>query len=272
MPSLDPGDGLRLHYRDTGDGRPVLLLHGWACHGGYFQPQHRSLAGCFRLVVPDLRGHRHSHRAGERPDLAALSRDVAALLDHLGLRDTVVVGWSMGALVAFELLKGAGSRRIGGLVIEDMSPRLLAAPDWDLGLSGRYDERRADRVTATIRQDWERYVEAFLPSVFATGRDPDPGLMAWMDREMRSCDPAAMAALWQSMAEADHRSMLEGIAVPTLVMRGSGSQLYGEATARHLAARIPSARLVTVADAGHAPHLEQPEAFNRALSGFIDGL
>lgn len=270
MPSYDPGDGHPLHYADAGSGRPVVLLHGWACHGGYFERQVEALADRFRLIVPDLRGHRQSHRPGDAPNLATLATDLNALISHLGLTAPVLVGWSMGALVAFEFVRRFGCFGIGGLAVIDMTPRVVNDADWRLGLIGGYSAAQAERGPELIRKDWTRWVEAFLPTVFAGGGAPSPALTDWIRGQMQGCDPDTMAALWSAITTADYRADMAEIAVPTLILRGGASQLYGPETAAWLESAIPDPTAVTIPDAGHAPHMERPAAFNAALTDFLD--
>jgi pimeloyl-[acyl-carrier protein] methyl ester esterase len=272
-PSQKAGAGRPLYVEDTGPrtagSRPIVLLHGWACHGGYFAPQFEGLADRFRLIAPDLRGHRFSHRPGDAPDLATLAGDLQALLDQLALPAPVLVGWSMGALVAFEFIRRQGSA--AGLVVVDMTPCVVNDAGWSLGLNGDYGPAQAERAPELMRRDWQSWVEAFLPTVFAAGRPPDLALFDWMRREMRVCHPDAMAALWRAITDADYRSIMQSITVPTLIVCGAESQLYGTGTAAWLARAIPAAEIATVAEAGHAPHLEQPAVFNRLLAEFVDG-
>jgi pimeloyl-[acyl-carrier protein] methyl ester esterase len=274
MPSYEARGGRRLTFEASGPqiggGRPIMLLHGWACHGGYFAQQLEGLAGRFRLIAPDLRGHRFSHRPGDAPDLATLAGDLQALLEHLAPRVPVLVGWSMGALVAFEFIRCHGGAGVSGLVVVDMTPRVVNDAGWDLGLLGGYGPAQAEKAPDLIRRDWPLWVEAFLQSVFAADRPPDPTLLDWVAREMHACDPDAMAALWRAITAADYRAMLASIAVPTLIVRGAESQLYGPGTAAWLAHAIPGAAIATVPRAGHAPHLEQPAVFNRLLAEFVD--
>ena len=139
------GDGSISKPRAPRAGPPIVLLHGWACHGGYFAPQLKGLADRFRLIAPDLRGHRFSHQPGDAPDLATLAGDLQALLEALALPDPVLVGWSMGALVAFEFIRRQGSAHAAGLVVVDMTPRVVNDAAWDLGLLGGYGPHRRSR-------------------------------------------------------------------------------------------------------------------------------
>lgn len=272
MPSFDPGDGHTLHYDDAGTGRAVVLLHGWACHAGYFAPQADGLSDRFRVVAPDLRGHRRSYRPGDAPGLAILADDLQALLDRVGPPAPVLVGWSMGALVAFEFLRRFGAARIAGLVVVDMTPRIVNDAAWRLGLAGGYDAVQAERAQDLMRQHWTRWVDGFLPTLFAAGRDPDPALLAWVRAEMRACAPDTMATIWHAITAADYRPDAGRIAAPTLVLRGASSRLYGHGTAAWLRSAVAGAVAAVIADAGHAPHLEQPEAFNRTVAAFVQGL
>lgn len=268
MPGYQAADGRRLHCDDAGSGRPLVLLHGWACHAGYFAPQLGGLAGAFRVIAPDMRGHHRSHRAGDAPTLAMLAADLQALLATLDGPAPVLVGWSMGALVALELIRRQGPCGIGGLAIVDMTPRVVNDDGWRLGLAGGYGASHAGRAPAAIRGNWPRWVAEFLPAVLARGAPPDHPLLSWIAGEMQGCDPAAMAALWSDLTAADYREDVASLSVPALVVRGEHSQLYGPATAAWLARTIPGAGLATISGAGHAPHLERPEAFNAALAGF----
>ena len=276
LPSYEAGSGRRLCYEaagpDSHDVRTIVLLHGWACHGGYFAPQFGGLADRYRLIAPDLRGHRLSHMPGDEPDLATFAGDLRALIETLGLANPVLVGWSMGALAAFEFVRRHDIEGLAGLVVVDMTARVVNDAGWDLGLAGGYGPAQAEKAPELMRRDWRLWVETFLPSVFAAGRPPDPYLLDWIGREMRTCDPGTMAALWRAITEADYRATLQSIAAPTLIVRGAESQLYGPGTAAWLQQAIPGAELATVPHAGHAPHLERPASFNRLLAEFVGRL
>ena len=83
---------------------------------------------------------------------------------------------------------------------------------------------------------------------------------------------SALAALWASLVRQDVRALLERIEHPTLVVHGAQSRLYGDDTADHLVAALPNASALRFDRSGHAPHLEQPELFNRTLRDFADRL
>jgi pimeloyl-[acyl-carrier protein] methyl ester esterase len=94
----------------------------------------------------------------------------------------------------------------------------------------------------------------------------------WAGAEFARNDRYAMAAVWASLVEQDMRGLIAGIRQPTLVVHGGQSQLYSDATAAHLVATLPDARALRFEASGHAPHLEEPGRFNRALIDFAGRL
>ena len=153
---------MRIAYRDEGEGRPLVLLHGLMAHGGFFREQ-APLADAFRLIAIDLRGHGASARPGERPTVEQVAADVAGLADALGLEGAIGVGWSMGATILWHVLTGPAAARFAGAVSIDMTARVLNDEDWGLGLSPQACEAR----TAAIRDDFASFAAAAGQAIFA---------------------------------------------------------------------------------------------------------
>ncbi len=268
MDVFTASDGERIAYRDRGQGRPLLLLHGLMAHGGFFREQER-LADTHRLVTVDLRGHGHSGRSDPSPTIEQLASDVAGLVESLDLRGAIGVGWSMGATILWHLLTGVAAHRFAGAVVVDMTARVLNDDDWELGLSPEKCEARS----AAIRNDFETFATAAGQAIFAQPLgDPGRQLAEWASAEFARNDPRVIASLWASLVQQDVRSMLQRISHPTLVVHGAQSALYGDDTADHLVDALPDARAVRFASSGHAPHLEQPDLFNATLREFADRL
>jgi pimeloyl-ACP methyl ester carboxylesterase len=261
-------DGARIAYDEEGEGRPLLLLHGLMANRHFFAPQ-LALAGRFRLIRIDLRGHGESRAAAPPPDVATLAADVAGLAESLALEDAVAIGWSLGAAVLWHLLAGPSAWRFAGAVIVDMTPRVMNDSGWRLGLSPETCAARA----RSIAEDFEGFAGAAGAAIFAQAPEgPSPSLAGWAAGEFAKADPASVGSLWQSLVGEDFRPLLAAIRQPTLVVHGAHSHLYGADTAEHLVAALPNARAASFAGSGHAPHLEQPERFNRLVSDFADSL
>ena len=261
-------DGARIAYLDEGSGQPLVLLHGLMAHSGFFMRQ-RSLAEEFRVVSIDLRGHGRSQVDGKAPCVQDLAYDVTAIVQELGLEGAVGIGWSLGAAVLWEVLRGGAAARFAGAVIVDMSPRVLNQGDWELGLS----REACDARSAAIADDFPTFATNAGHAIFAqpVAEELQP-LADWAGQQFAGNDPQVIGALWESLVEQDYRRALGQIAQPTLVIHGAHSQLYGPDTAEHLAAALPNARAVRFDRSGHAPHIEQPQDFNRIVGDFAASL
>lgn len=264
MQFFTASDGVAIAYRDEGEGRPLLLLHGLMAHHDFFELQ-RPLADRFRLIRPDLRGHGLS-RSRQGLSVQQLADDIAGLAEALDLTDAVVVGWSLGASVMWRLLTGHAADRFAGAVVVDMTPRVQNDDQWTLGLTPEACEARR----AAIEQDFASFAAQAGQAIFALeGRHHSA---RWAAAEFQRNDGAAIGALWLSLMQQDFRPLLGGIRQPTLIVHGARSHLYTRETAEHLVAAIPASTLITFDESGHSPHLEQPDLFNRTLAEFADGL
>jgi pimeloyl-[acyl-carrier protein] methyl ester esterase len=254
-------------YADTGTGAPVLLVHGWAAHGGFFDDLRFRLARTCRVLTPTLRGHPGSKHGALPLSIETLADDLVTFIETLALESVIAVGWSMGAMALWAAAPGL-AERLSGIVVEDMSPRLANDATWRFGLSG-YAANDVEGTLGEITADWPAYVSRFAPRMFAPcARDRESDLVQWAIGEMSMADPAAMASLWSSMAEQDFRGALAQIATPMLAVHGAESQVYPDGAAAFIAHTAPNARRVVIPSAGHVPHLEAPDAFFEHVESF----
>lgn len=268
MPHFITRDGARIAYSDTGAGRPLLFLHGLMAHGGFFREQ-EALAARHRLIRLDLRGHGGSGVGQDQLDLVRLAEDVAELAAALDLEAALGIGWSLGAPILWEVLTGAQRHRFAGAVVIDMTAKVLNGSDWDLGLTAEACAAR----DAAIAGDFDSFSRNAGRAIFTQPIGPDRAVLAeWSADAFAANDPATIAAIWSSLVDADFRPLLGRIAVPTLILHGANSQLYGSETAAFLEEAIADASVVRFARSGHAPHLEEPDLFNRIIADFAEGL
>jgi pimeloyl-ACP methyl ester carboxylesterase len=261
-------DGAEIGYSDEGSGRPLVLLHGLMAHQGFFRAQHE-LASDFRLIGIDLRGHGSSAEVRTGLDVAQLADDVASLAAQLDLTGAIGIGWSLGASVFWRVLSGPEGGRFAGSVVVDMTPRVRNEGDWDLGLAPDVVEAR----TTAIRGDFSNFAVLAGHAIFAQPvADGKRELADWSSFEFARNDHHSIDAIWTSLLEEDFRPDLARIDQPTLVVHGAQSQLYGPGTADHLVRTLQNARAVRFERSGHAPHLEEPQLFNRLIREFAAGL
>lgn len=266
---LDRVDGL--HVRRAGrarpGARPLVLLHGWSCHGGFFAPQLAALGARTRVLAPDLPGHGESREAGPR-SIEAAADALAGLLAAEELAEVVLVGWSMGALVAWSLIERHGAERLAALVVEDMSPRVLAGGDWPHGALSGLDARRNATFLRALVPQWPRLAGPTARRCLAP--DADPALAGWMEREIRAACPRALADMWASLTAQDFRALVPRLSLPVVLAHGLHSQLYGPGAALWQQARLARGRRVAFARSGHAPHLEESEKFCGLLEDLVE--
>jgi pimeloyl-ACP methyl ester carboxylesterase len=251
-------DGRAYHYRDVGEGQPLLLLHGFPLTGASFWPQLDAPPKGVRLIVPDHRGFGQSARGDGPLSIEGFASDALALLDALVLPRAAVGGVSMGGYAAMALLR-LDPARVAQLVLIDTQ-------------SGADDEAGKARREATALEleakGLEPLVAAMMPKLLAA-KAPDD-VRRRVEAMMRSEDPKSAAAASRAMAQrADSREILFRFAGPALVVVGSEDPITPPAKAKELAGLIGGSRLVELEGAGHLSNLEKPLAFNAALGEFL---
>ncbi|SFP97772.1 Pimeloyl-ACP methyl ester carboxylesterase [Tranquillimonas alkanivorans] len=249
--------------REAGSGRPLVFLHGWTMDASIFEGQFGRLSDRFHCLAPDLPGH-GTARDGA-PTLEAAADAVDALLRELS--EVVLIGWSMGASVAWSYVRRHGAEALAGLVTVDMSPRLLNGPGWPHGLLGQ-ERAGARAMAARFDADWEGGAQAIASTMFAT-RDGVPGY--GRDRAMRqvtSNEPETMRRIWRALVAADLRDVVPRVPVPVLACHGARSRVYPASAAEWIAGASPQGRRLAFEMSGHSPHLEEPDAFAEAIAKF----
>ncbi|GAA4435410.1 alpha/beta fold hydrolase [Phytohabitans houttuyneae] len=255
-------DDITVGYDDEGTGDALVLVHGHPFDRSMWRPQvaRFSRAG-WRVIAPDLRGYGESTVVPGKTTLDVFARDIAGLLDRLGVERFVLGGLSMGGQIVLECHR-LFAHRLRGLVLADTS----APADGD--------EQRAWRVSTAERlvaEGMGPYAEEVLYKMVSPGAPPE--VAAHVLGMMRGTDPEGAAAALRGRAERpDYVAMLAGVAVPALVVVGADDEFTPVAEARLMSDAIPEAALVVVEGAAHMPNLERPADFDEALAAFLKSL
>jgi 3-oxoadipate enol-lactonase len=251
--------GLRLTYEEKGEGEPLLLLHAFPLSGRMWDPQ---LGLGFRCIIPDLSGFGSSEATPEICRMSDLATDAAALLDHLGITERVVLGGlSMGGYAALAFAEKY-PERLSRLILADTR-------------AGADSPEARDKRLAAARDVMEKgsgiLVEATVPKLLgASTRSRRPDLAKQVGQWIAEAPPAGVAAAQRGMAARPDRSaVLPRIAVPTLILVGEEDELTPPEESRRMAEGIPGSRLEILRGAGHLSSLEVPEDFNRVLAEFL---
>jgi len=256
---------VKLAFIDSGNGIPVLLIHGFPLDHTMWSGQINALAARYRVIAPDLRGFGASGVTAGKVTMEQLAGDLAALLDALGIDEPVVVcGLSMGGYVTWQFWRKYPAR-VRALVLCDTR----AAADAPEVAAGRLET--ADRV---LGEGAGLLADAMMPKLLAgqtaAGK---PELAEALRRVMERTDPEGIAAALRGMAERpDVTARLAEIACPTLVIVGREDAISTPQEMAAIARAIPGARLVEIAGAGHMSPMEKPEEVNAAMLEFLAGL
>ena len=253
-----------LHVETAGQGRPLVLLHGWAMHAGLFTPLLPALVARHRVFAVDLPGHGHS-AALPHWSLAAVVDALEATFAHEGAID--VLGWSLGGLVALAWARGH-PQRVRRLVLVGTSPCFVAAADWPHAMAAGTLQRFADELRVAYRPTLQRFL-----ALQVQGSDAGKAALAALRHALHargSPDPSVLSQALRVLGEADLRGEVAAIGAPSLLVAGERDALVPVAAARWLAATLRHATLVEIAGAAHAPFLSHPDAFVARLSDFLD--
>jgi pimeloyl-ACP methyl ester carboxylesterase len=277
-------DGTKLHVEELGAGPCLVFAHGFSLTQDAWYYQRRDLPERFRCVFYDQRGHGRSGRPkGDDYSLQALAHDLRAVLDWTGEERVVVVAHSMGGMGTLqfaELFPEELGTRVAGLVLVgstylDTVRGMTAA----VTARGAYRAQRA-LITGAFRFMGQDPVRAsqlrrrgsdlgYLGTrLFGFGSDPSPSQVAFIDRTLAGTDVEVWAKVFPSLIDFDLSEVLEKIDVPTLVAVGDKDRITPPTATRHMAEKIPNARLLVLEDAGHCAFMEEHEVLDAEIAAF----
>lgn len=257
-------------YLDSAPGdhalRALVLLHAFPIGANLWEPQMRAIPAGWRLITPDLRGFGGST---DIDSLSALSmtdyaEDIGDLIDELGITRAVIGGCSMGGYAALALYQSR-PELFTGLVLANSR----AGAD--------SPEARANRrgmLALVDREGPQGVAREMMPRLLGkTTREHKPDCEATVRRWIKQQSPVAIrSAIHRMMHRVDSTPLLAQVKVPTLVITGEEDEMIPVDESRRMASAIAGATLVVIPGAGHLANLEQPGAFNTALSTFLGTL
>ncbi|KOV80242.1 alpha/beta hydrolase [Streptomyces flaveolus] len=262
---------IELYYEDHGNGRPVVLIHGYPLNGHSWEKQERVLleAG-YRVITYDRRGFGRSSQPTVGYDYDTFAADLKVLLEHLDLRDVVLVGFSMGTGEVTRYLGRYGSERVAkAALLGAIPPFLLKTDDNPEGV----DASVFEGIKAAVLKDRPAYFKDFLDNfynvdMYAGTRISD---QAWQN----SFNVAVAASAWAAYAcvdtwLTDFREDLPKIDVPTLLVHGDADRILPyQNTAKRLPGLIDDLTFVTVEGGPHNIAWTHPDEVNAALLEFL---
>ena len=251
--------GVRVQYVEQGSysGVPVVMLHGYSDSWHSFEPILPFLPSSIHAYAISQRGHGNTGRptAGYAP--SDFAEDLAEFMDALEIDSAVVVGHSLGSLIAQRFALDYPERTIG-LVLIGSGPAMRGNPVWS--------ELRAPVLELTDPVD-PRFVREFQESTLA--QPIPPTFLDTVVQESRKLPARVWRSIWHDFADVDHSDELAQVKAPTLVTWGDRDSVFGRDEQEAIVAAVPDARLLVYAGAGHGTHWEEPERFASDLVAFV---
>jgi microsomal epoxide hydrolase len=252
-------DGIRIHYVESGSGRPIVFIPGWTMPAWIWQKQIDEFSKKYRVIAVDPRSQGESDKPpyGHLPETRA--RDYKELVDHLGLKKPVLVGWSMGCNELLKYAEQFGTDEVGGLVLVDgylpdkLNPEFFAFMTAWMNL---------------LQQDRQKQAEPFIRSMFKKPQ-PEDYLKRLTEASMQVPADTAVVLIYNMIAVKDYSGAFARINRPVLFAYQPESAPSAEVLKSKLGDRV---RLERFDGDGHALFVDDPDKFNRLVDQFVQSL
>jgi len=257
-------DGVRIHYLEAGSGRAIVFIPGWTMPAWIWQKQIDEFSKRYRVIAVDPRSQGESDKPtyGHLPETR--SRDYKELVDQLGLKQPVLVGWSMGCGELIKYVEQFGTDNIGGLVLVDGYLSDKPSPEMFVAISGWMNQIQLDR---------QKQADAFVRTMFKKPQ-PEDYLKLVADASAQVPADTAVVLIYDMLAVNDFSAglaRLSGMKAnrPVLFMYQPETQQ----TADYLKSKLGDKLQLERFDGdGHALFIDDPEKFNHVLEEFVHSL
>ena len=262
---------VQLYYQDQGEGRPVVLIHGWPLSHRMWEPQMTALRDAgYRVIAYDRRGFGDSSKPSGDYSYDTLADDLDALLSHLDLHRATIVGFSMGGGEVVRYLAEHGSDRVEqAALISSIIPLVPQKSDNPDGVP----QEDLENIMQALHDDRVSFLAQFGKNFF----NYDDHKSDISEQTLHyHWSIAAMASHYATIATAeawggtDFRPELQQVTVPTLIVHGDADQIVPIETAGDQAAEgIPNNRYQVLSEAPHGLNYTHREQLNRLLIDFL---
>jgi len=259
MKTFDTGD-VRLHYRVDGpdDGAPVVFANSLGTDMRLWDPILPMLPKGLRIIRFDKRGHGLSSCPAGNYSMGSLVTDTERLLDHLGVKECVFVGLSIGGMIA----QGLAVKRldlIRAVVLSNTAAKIGNAEMW------------AERIGDVRKGGIEALADAVMERWFATQFRATPELELWRNMLARQDDNGYIGCA-AAISGTDFYTPTSGLRLPALGIAGSEDGSTPPDLVRETMDLIPGSKFHLIRKAGHLPCVEQPEEYAQVLTDFLKGV
>jgi pimeloyl-ACP methyl ester carboxylesterase len=257
---------VRLHITDAGEGRPIVLIHGWPLSDEMYEYQYNDLINNnFRVVGITLRGFGKSDKPFGKYDYDVHSADIRKILNQLKIEDAVLGGFSMGGSIAIRFAATDKGTHVSKLALFG-----AAAPIWTQRDDFPFNlpTKAVDELIELNNTDRPKLLSDFAKIFSATETSLSEGIGIWLNAICLSASSYATAQCLIALRDTDLRSDLAKIKIPTLIMHGKKDKICSFDLALQMKAAIAGSSIIAFENSGHSLFLEETKKFNSELIKF----
>ena len=273
MAYFEAADGTEIFYRDQGDGRPVVLIHGWPLTGDSWDKQANFLIeNGFRVIDYDRRGFGRSGQPGDGYDYDTLASDLNLLLEELDLSDATLVGFSMGGGEVVRYLSTYGETRVtSAVLVSAVTPFLLKTDDNPDGV----DSKVFEEIDQQIRKDRFAFFKEFGEKFYgrsALNHTVSEPILEWTQYMQSSGSTRSILQTAKAWSTTDFRNDLKAITIPVRVIHGTSDKTVPiEVSGRRTVKLLKNATLTEYDGEPHGLFLTAADKLNEELLQFVAG-
>jgi len=257
---------VRLHITDAGEGRPIILIHGWPLSDEMYEYQYNDLINAgFRTIGITLRGFGKSDKPYGSYNYDVHVSDIKKVLEILDIKNAVLGGFSMGGSIAVRYAAGNNGTHISKLALFG-----AAAPIWTQRDDFQFNlpKSAVDDLIALNNKDRPKLLSNFAKIFSATETSLNKGIGAWLTGINLSASSYATAQCLIALRDTDLRADLAEITIPTLILHGKKDKICSFDLAEQMKASLLNSHLVVFENSGHSLFLEETQKFNSELIKF----
>lgn len=271
MSYVTTADKTRLYLKDWGVGRPIILIHGWPLSADSWDDQAMAIADAgHRAIAYDRRGFGRSSQPWSGYDYDTLADDLAAVIEHTGARDAVLVGFSMGGgEVARYMSRYSGRSVVKAALVSSVLPFRLKTNDNPAGT----EQAAFDKTAQSLNNDRAQFFSGFFRTFFGADQAADAvsdEMLAWAQGVSMQASLKATLACLKSFSNTDFRDDLPSFKVPTLIIHGTEDKTVPiDASSRAAAKGISQSTLIEYEGAPHGLFATHKQRLTQDLLAFI---
>jgi non-heme chloroperoxidase len=263
---IETEPNVRLHITDAGEGRPIVLIHGWPLSDEMFEYQYNDLMNKnFRVIGITLRGFGKSDKPYRSYNYDVHALDIKNVLCKLEIENAVLGGFSMGGAIAIRYASADDGAHVSKLALF-----AAAAPVWTQRKNFPYNfpKNAVDELIKLNYQDRPKLLSNFANIFSAKETSLNEGIRNWLNGIGLSASSHAMAECLIALRDTDLRNDMKKISIPTVIMHGKKDKICSFDLAEQMKAGIANSYIIPFENSGHSLFLEETQKFNQELIKF----